>query len=241
MSHTPVDQLSLEQLIALREQFPYFGFAHAASARKMKNTDYFQKELTTASLYSSNRKQLRSFILTQEVEKSEVSFIKTESIPQPLIEEIAINDEQIENREINTIAPTITETTSSSPIDTSIARPFNQWLTLYAFQQSTTPAKETDDLDKLIEQSAVQAQYISTSLEQETHYSKGLDSFLESQKLKKKKLKSAQESEIVTETLALLYIKQGMVDKAIEVYTKLLLKNPEKSTYLATQIQKLKK
>jgi tetratricopeptide (TPR) repeat protein len=78
-------------------------------------------------------------------------------------------------------------------------------------------------------------------LEQETHYRKGLDSFLESQKLKKKKLKSAQESEIVTETLALLYIKQGMVDKAIEVYTKLLLKNPEKSTYFATQIQKLKK
>ena len=164
MSHTPVDQLSLEQLIAIREQFPYFGSAHAASARKMKNTDYFQKELTTASLYSSNRKQLRSFILSQEVEKSEILIIKSESIPQPLIEEIAINDEQIENREINTIAPTITETTSSSSIDTSIARPFNQWLTLYAFQQNSTPAKETDDLDKLIEQSAVQQQYISTSL-----------------------------------------------------------------------------
>ena len=47
--------------------------------------------------------------------------------------------------------------------------------------------------------------------------------------------------EIISESLAKIYEKQGLIGEAIEMYRKLSLKNPEKSAYFAEIIENLKK
>lgn len=47
--------------------------------------------------------------------------------------------------------------------------------------------------------------------------------------------------DLVTETLALIHVKQGNIQKALKIYQRLCLIIPEKSAYFAAQIEKIKK
>lgn len=50
---------------------------------------------------------------------------------------------------------------------------------------------------------------------------------------------NVDDGEIVSETLALLYYRQGNTAKAMKIYNKLMLLFPEKSSYFAAQIKKM--
>ena len=51
----------------------------------------------------------------------------------------------------------------------------------------------------------------------------------------------AENDDIITETLAAIYLQQKNYEKALDAYKKLSLKYPEKSIYFATQIKEIEK
>ena len=52
---------------------------------------------------------------------------------------------------------------------------------------------------------------------------------------------SIDDRDVVTEAMAEVWIKQGQTEKALDVYNKLSLLNPSKSSYFAGLIENLKK
>src|SRR5439155_17172264 len=52
---------------------------------------------------------------------------------------------------------------------------------------------------------------------------------------------SVHESDIITEAMAEVWLKQGNFDKALDVYNKLSLLNPSKKAYFAGKIENLKR
>jgi predicted Zn-dependent protease len=52
---------------------------------------------------------------------------------------------------------------------------------------------------------------------------------------------SLKDNEVITETMAEVWEKQGNAEKAIDIYNKLSLLDPSKRTYFATKIEELKK
>lgn len=115
-------------------------------------------------------------------------------------------------------------------------------------QLDESQAEELDEeLDKMITAS-VSADYLHQLVQDERHYSRGLDAFIADQIKKKRKTEkptTAPENDIapdlVTETLAKLYESQKRYAKAIKAYEALSLKFPEKNDLFAARINYLRK
>lgn len=114
--------------------------------------------------------------------------------------------------------------------------------------QAEEQAEELDEeLDKMITAS-VSADYLHQLVQDERHYSRGLDAFIADQIKKKRKTEKASTApendiapDLVTETLAKLYESQKRYAKAIKAYEALSLKFPEKNDLFAARINYLRK
>ncbi len=156
------------------------------------------------------------------------------------------------------LAPTQKEEKEQQPL-LEMDHTFEEWLKVFSkIPEATEPTKaetaatlEPDaraaELDQLI-RSNVSVNYLHELVTEETHYSRGLDDFIQEQIKKRKthdrkmsKSENEMDPEMVTETLAKLYEAQKRYSKAIAAYEMLALKFPEKNDFFAARITDLKK
>ena len=78
----------------------------------------------------------------------------------------------------------------------------------------------------------------STAIKRRTENQGEVENSIENEIVKKS---DAENDEIITETLATIYFQQKKYDKALEAFSKLSLKYPEKSVYFATRIKEIDK
>jgi hypothetical protein len=190
---------------------PSFSISHILLAKGLLNTESvrYNQKLKKAALYSLDRKQLFRLI-SQDVQKEET--VKQDTI----IEVIKVEEEVI-------ITPK-EELKIGQPLefDETEEYSFSEWLALTKVQKINREKseKKTDLINNFIEKSP------TIKVEKNKFFSP----------TETAKSSIIENEELVTETLARVYLEQEHFDKAIEAYKKLSLKYPKKSSFFADQI-----
>ena len=208
--YAPAD---LEQVEDICNRYPYFSLAHVLKARIREVLGYDNdREVKKAAVYVSDRSRLREMVTGwRKQEEREDEVVQHEN-------EIQFSENPSEEAEIiiEQHAPYATE---------------NQEADLLELDQDAEPETfilETEkDHNKLIK-NFIREDPGPIRADQQTRLSGDVS------------LQSIREHDgFITDTLAQIYVKQGLYAKAIYAYEKLSLKYPEKSAYFAAQIEKI--
>ena len=155
-------------------------------------------------------------------------------------EEVVAAANQDMSDQINrSVLQQVTDASKAVPEETL---PFEPYHTIdYFASQGIKFVQETNPNDKLGRQlkSFTEWLRVMKKLPQKTIEQTPVDQATEAN-IQSDAAHSIEEKEVVTETMAEVLLKQGKSEKAVEVYRKLSLHNPDKSAYFAAKIEQLK-
>ena len=242
-SRSPVDRRMLGEVYDLINIFPYFHSAHKLLLKSLQdNNDVkFENQLKSSAIHIPDRELLYHYLRSEPsvlIPPAEVLPSPAEVLPTPAEEETV---------EIETLSAVHVESENSSIL---ILEPESD-------EVVTTVAD--DDLLELIGDDEIFEEAVVPKPDEDLKYSRKqrqadlIDKFIitnpriepsrEKTDLPVEDLSKSSTDEsgvFVTDTLAQIYVHQGYYSKAIDIYEKLSLKFPEKSSYFATQIEKVK-
>ena len=250
---TNLDKTQIGNISAIVENFPYFQSARAIQLKGLKDSGSFKynQELKITAAHTTDRSILFEFITSDIFLQNDISTQIKQNLNQ--IKSIEINDfqdisntnnneKELKNKPAHSQLSTKNETQSISKLGVGSPLEFNknerhsfsEWLTL----TKKNPINRSDSTNTLKESSRNKKFAL-------------IDAFIANRpKLtrvdKDSKLINIAEDQIIedenlmTETLARIYVEQNNYDKAIQSYQILSLKYPEKSSLFAIQIESIK-
>lgn len=223
-SQTPFAEVSGEELQQLAKKYPYFAPAQFALAADLKHENNFNylSQLQKTALFFSNPKWFE-FLLTDEEEFDEFDIS---------------GHEELVNAKISSVL-SAQLTAIEKPVEEEAKLEFEKDIPQYAIDyfasQGITfdPAKFNDKLSK-------QLMSFTDWLKKMKKTNPQLKQNTISEEIEDAIQKIAESSneikEVVTETMAQIFIKQGNIEKARYLYSKLSFLYPEKSAYFAAKI-----
>ena len=215
-----IEHLKTAELKAVIDEFPYFQAARALYLKGLKNQDSFKynNELKKTAAYTTDRTVLFDFITSKKFNtlKEDVrQQTKEVKAPEIILKPTAKTEDKLE------IGKPISFTNSEN-------YSFNQWLQLSIKKpiirkeiSKKNSIVKVDIIDKFI-QSNPKIAPISKDKSVSISVSK-----------------NKQDSSLMTETLAKVYLEQKKYENAIQAYRILSLKYPEKSGFFADQIKSI--
>ncbi|MBL7807538.1 MAG: hypothetical protein JNN28_06985 [Saprospiraceae bacterium] len=258
-------RITYEELKTLALAYPYAHNLRCLLAIKAGQVDHPEthRNLATAAAYSLDRTRLFMLAAPQMVAPQQIlapeevlELKPIETVKRELEALSPIVREEKGEEQVATAAPIPLATPRAEPMPAPVPEPepapepvlepepapvlvyqeFSSWIS--AFQppalKKSERKKATLTVAPTIAPIAVQTGPETPELEEESPKNQGI-----AQQLAEKSVTENQD--VVSETLAKLYAKQGYRDKAVQMYARLALLFPEKSPYFAAEIDKLKK
>jgi hypothetical protein len=234
---TALDKDQVSHVSAIIEEFPYFQSARAIYLKGLKDLGSFKynQELKTTAAYTTDRAVLFDFITSEVFLQNDISTHIKQNFDQ--IKTIKVTEFQdISSQASLVIDDSLSKLELGKPLqfEKTETFSFSEWLSL----TQKKPIVRTE----------------SSESEKKSSRDKNfalIDAFISNKpKLKpldkdSKLINIAEDSvfeteDLMTETLARIYVEQKNYDNAIQSYRILSLKYPEKSSLFADQIQAIK-
>ncbi len=216
----------LHQLKSLVEKYPYFQAARALFLKTLKNNESFKynNELKLTAAYTTDRKVLFDLITSKEFQKSNKK-----------------KEKKIVPKAINILSRSKESKVDKAIQELSIGKPlvfaksesfsFNQWLELSSKKVIVRKNEDTQAPEKTHQDSIID-KFIESSPKISRPSKTNTASF--------KPTEVKEDNQLMTETLAKVYLEQKKYDSAIKAYNILSLKYPEKSGFFADQVKKIR-
>jgi hypothetical protein len=240
---------STDELKVIVNKYPYFPVAHLllTSALQQTNDRDYKKELQKTSLYFNNPLWL-DFILTKSTE--EVISNSEGFTRKPISFEDSNNDELVvENPRPEIFSWKPPDIKQEAEVEESgiteikenelVFEPFHT--VDYFASQGIKPSLEVKPNDQFGNQLKSFTEWLKSLKTSQTQTLSIHDNEQSEEKVIHLADNSIENRNVVTEAMAEVWIKQGNLEKATDIYNKLSLLNPSKSSYFAGLIEKLKK
>jgi hypothetical protein len=229
-----IQQAETLELKSIVDAFPYFQSARALYLKGLKNQDSFKynNELKITAAYTTDRTVLFDFITSKEfnIQKEDIQQQITVVISNEKPVETIIKQKEIQIKTVSKPIENFEERLEiGKPISFTSAEnySFNQWLQLSTKEpiirkesSKIAVVKKEDIIEKFIQNNPKIA-----PLSKDKSISISVS-------------KNKQDSSLMTETLAKVYLEQKKYENAIQAYRILSLKYPEKSGFFADQIKR---
>lgn len=236
-----LDSNTLSFLERVAKFYPYCHTAHIILAKNIETFDKlaYEKHVNMASVYASDMKKLQKYLSEKEQISERKPAKQTENRKSP---EVIQDHKQLSKDELLAIVNKRLAEISSERGEASVSLEVKEkskpvhTVQMFVVEEllekpliSNEPQAKKPSANQLIDKFLMEEPTIKVSKDMPEA---GEDFSAES---------SLEKDDIVSETLAMIYYKQGQKERSISVYKKLSLKFPEKSSYFAQKISDIQK